>query len=132
MGFARALRAGDDANHRRMAEWKAQGRFRQLDLEALAYLLNAPHAILHLLRRGPVVVVCVGFHSGRKDARVERSADHDADASFRALRHEAGERLLLEQRVASREKEHVEVAGAGQGLGDFPFVDPGADRFDRA
>ncbi len=39
---------------------------------------------------------------------------------------------MFEKGVAPRQQEHVEVAGADQGLGDFPFVDPRSDRLDRA
>ena len=52
-GLARALRAGDDADDRGMAERKTQRRFRQLDLERLADLLNAAHPFLHLSGAGP-------------------------------------------------------------------------------
>ena len=120
-----------DADDRGMPERKAQRRLRQPDLERLADLLDPPHALLHVVGRGAVVVVRVGLQPGRQNARVERAADDDADPLLLAERQKARQRLLLEQRVAAREHEHVEVAGAREGLGRLPFVDAGADRLDR-
>ena len=54
------------------------------------------------------------------------------DAALRAERQEAGERLLLQQRVAAGEQEDVEIAVLEQPLAWLPFVDPGAEALDDA
>ncbi len=61
-----------------------------------------------------------------------RPADHHADILLHAIRQEAFERLLFEQRITTRQKKYVEIARARQSLCDIPFVDAGADRLDGA
>src|SRR6516164_3530067 len=115
-----------------MTERKTQSRLRQLDLEALAHLLDPAHPILHVLRRRAVVVVGIGLDSRRKNAGIERTADHDANTPFQAKRQETRQRFLFEKRVAPGEEKEVEIASASEDLGEFPLIDPPPDRLDRA
>src|SRR4029079_18785999 len=127
------LRSDASGNHgddRGMGEGKAQRGFRELYLVTLAHGLDAPHALKHVLRRLAVIVSGVGLGSDRQNAGVVRAAEHNADAALLAERKKTVEGLLLEQRVASRKQENVEIAASRQYLGHFPLVDAGAEDFD--
>ena len=73
-----------------------------------------------------------GSRAGGENARVERRRHQHADAASRAFRQERVERRVVEQRVAAREHEAVEVAVRGEALEDAPVVDADTDRLDRA
>ena len=59
----------------------------------------------------------VGLHARRQDPRVERAADDDADALFRAERQKARQGVLVEQRVAPGDQENIELARARELFG---------------
>ena len=95
-------------------------------------MLDSANPFPDLFRSPPIVIVRVSLDAGRQYAGVERAADHDSDILFLAQRQKARERFLFEKGVAARQQEDVKVPGAGQFLGDIPFVDPRSNRLDRS
>src|SRR3546814_4850346 len=72
------------------------------------------------------------LHSMCQDAAVVGAADDEPDPACRAQRQEAVERPLFEQRVASREQHHVEIAGGKRPPATLPFLYTETDCTDRA
>src|SRR5580692_9296808 len=95
-----------------MSQGKLQGRCRQGHVVALTMRLEAAHAIDDALRRDPIVIVqgpavpC----PGRQNAGVVRTANDDGYSATRARRQQRIQRILLEQGVAAREQDDVELS----------------------
>src|SRR5581483_3051314 len=69
--------------------------------------------------------------TGGEDAGIERSRHQHGDAASLAFRHEAIHRAMVEQRIAPRQHEAVEVAIRREAQQYLPVVDADADGLDR-
>ncbi len=92
---------------------------------------EAPGTLDHRGWGGRVVERGAGPRVG-EHAAVHHAAGHHRDAPFDARRQEVGERLLVEQRVAVGEQDHVDVGLADEARQHRRLVHPRPDRADDA
>ena len=130
--LGRAAHAGHDARDRGMRERELQRRCRKRDAVPRAHRLDAARAVHDRGVGLDVEERRAGLRAGREDARIERRRHQHRDAAPLAVGHEAVERGVVEQRVAAREHEAVEVAVGGEAQQDLPVVDADAERLDHA
>jgi hypothetical protein len=115
-----------------MRERELQRRRAQRRAMAGAHRLDAAHPLQDLRRRVGVPELGARHGAGGEDARGERGRERDRDAALDAERQQLRQRRRVEQRVAAREHEHVEIAVAREALEDPDVVDADTDRLDHA
>ena len=115
-----------------MEERKLKRRVQKARSVAVADGLDPGDPVEDLRRRGIVIVEGAGFGACGEDTRVIRPADDDPDTARRAQGQHRHERLLLQQRVAARKKEKIEIAPFREPLAGLPFVDAGTEGPDHA
>src|SRR6266481_1048487 len=110
--MARAAEARNDTRDLRMGQWKLQGGCRQGHAVALTLRLEATDAVDDGRRRDSIIIVqrpavpC----SCRQNTGVIRTANDDGYSRTGARRQQGVQRVLLEQGVAAREQDDVELS----------------------
>ena len=93
-----------------------------------ADVLDAANALQCFGRSGVIIVMGSVPSAGGEDPGVVWSTDDDADSAAFAKRQKTLQRILLEKRVAARQKKDIEVSTLREPLARFPSVQPRADR----
>ena len=106
-----------------MLQRKLKRRIDQADLMRRTDRLDLRYILQHPVRCRVIVVKRPRFGPGRQHTGVIGAADHHAHAAQNAERQETVERRLLQQGIAPRQQENVEIAAFDQPLGRLPFVD---------
>jgi len=121
---------GDKSWNCWMRHDKLEGRGRERHGKIGANLLDLCNFAHDGLWGRSVVVLGARLGASRKNAGVEAATHRDGYAALLTKRQKAIERILLQQCIASREKEAVEVSALQRFITNFPLVDADADRFD--
>src|SRR5271166_450921 len=102
-------RAGDDRGDDWVPERKLEGGGRQRHAVAGADLLDLSHPLENGGAGRLVIVHRARNGAGCENSRIIAAADNNADAAFGATREFAVEHVLLEQGVAHRQQEEIDV-----------------------
>ncbi len=106
-----------------MSEWKLQCRSDERHLMTFADGLYHFDPTNDLERRRPIIPsITTGENAG-----IERCPDYDRDPGPQALREQAIEGRLLEERIAPGKKKDVPITPVDRLEQNLPFVDPDPD-----
>src|SRR5207245_2935450 len=123
--------ADDDAVDGGMAEWKLHRRRVERDVVPVADVADLLRALQELSRSGLIVVMSAGLGIGQDPAVVDAAGD-DRDPALDAFGQQLLQRDLVEEGVAAREQETVEVALAREAGEHLSLVHAGTHGADDA
>ena len=120
--FRHTLTARNDRDHGRMPQRELKSSIDQPHAMRATDRLQPRRAVQHLLRGRIIEPERPRAGAGGQNAGVIRPAHHQPDAPLHRQRQIFGQRLMLQQGIAARQQEKVEIAALGQCPAGLPFV----------